>query len=381
MSCDVLHVVFWVCLVLAGYSYVFYPLLILLLPRRTYVLGRNFPAIKKVSIVIAARDEQLKIEDKVRNTMALQHPGIDLEIIVASDASEDRTDEIARSFAADGVLLARAPQRLGKENAQRLAIAASSGDLIVFTDAGTSIPPNSIVQLLMVFSDPTVGAVSSVDRIVSEDGSVQGEGLYVRYEMWLRDLEGRFNTLVGLSGSFFAARRNVCADWDSQVPSDFGTALNCARLGLRAVSDRSVIGYYKNLADPTREYSRKRRTVLRGMAGLLRRKDVLNPLQYGWFAFQVLSHKVLRWAVPWFLVVAYGVSLVIASGSVVYTLAAVGLTVLFLSPVAVRIVPSLARISLLRFAAFFVEANLAIMDATLRLMRGQTMLTWDPSKR
>ena len=335
-----------------------------------------------MSVIIAARNEADKIAGKINNTLQLQHDGFQREILVASDASDDGTDEIVRSFATQGVILSRAEQRRGKEYAQRVAIAASSGDVIVFTDAATQLAPDALMKLAAYYADPTIGAVSSIDRILLEDGGIEGEGLYVRYEMWLRELEGRFNTLVGLSGSFFSARRIACMRWDMEVCSDFGVALNCASLGLKAVSARDVIGYYRNLKDPNREYGRKLRTILRGMTGLVHRYEVLNPWRFGVFSFQVISHKLMRWAVPWLLALAEISSIWLATdGSMLHLLMLFGMSLLFLTPIIVRWFPVLRRISLLRLAAFFVEANTAIGHASIKLLRGQRIETWDPSKR
>ena len=118
------------------------------------------------------------------------------------------------------------------------------------------------------FADPTVGCVSSIDRLVDADGTASGEGAYVRYEMWLRGLETRVNTLVGLSGSFFAARRDVCRRWAADRQSDFSTLLNAVEMGLRGVLDAESTGYYRNIADDRREFQRKVRTVVRGIAVL-----------------------------------------------------------------------------------------------------------------
>ncbi len=381
MGLSKLEAVFWIFAVLSVYSYLVYPVLLAVLPARKPKAVVDPGPINKVTVIIAARNEAAGIERKIRNTLALHMPGIAMQIVVASDASDDGTDEIVGGFADQGVILARSPQRLGKEAAQQRAIQSSDGDLIVFTDAGTTIGSEALERLLERFASPDIGAVSSVDRVVSEDGKVQGEGLYVRYEMLLRRLEGQFNTLVGLSGSFFAARRDVCRNWDTRVPSDFGTALNCATLGLRAVSDDGVIGYYRNLADPSREFARKLRTALRGMVGLLQRREVLNPLVYGWFSFQVLSHKIMRWGVPWFLAASALLAWVLATGSLFYLCIALALTLLFLLPVLSRLLPVLRRIPLVGVAIFFVEANIALLVAAVRVMKGQTMLSWEPSKR
>jgi glycosyltransferase involved in cell wall biosynthesis len=372
---------FWFCIVAATYSYFWYPALLLILPPRRG--DPNLPpvAVRKVALVVAARNEESKIAEKLENTLALERGNIALDFIVASDDSDDATDRIVLGYADKGIRLVRSPVRKGKEHAQELAIASTDADLIVFTDVGTVLPKDALQRLLEAFSDPTVGAVSSVDRFVTADGTLQGEGAYVRYEMWLRDLETRFYSLVGLSGSFFAARRGVCQQWDCRVQSDFGTALSCVRLGLRAVSDRRVIGYYRNISDSRKEYQRKVRTVTRGMNSLRIRAEVLNVFRYGRFSFEIFSHKVMRWATPWFLLGALGSNVALAVHDPFYRVLLVIQLALYLSPFAFRLSPGLSRIGLARIAVYFVEVNAAIVHAAVLTLSGRTILSWEPSKR
>ena len=376
-----MEALFWLCVVAATYSYFWYPALLLILPPRKIDTGLPTIPVRKVAIVIAARNEASKIAEKLANTLALDRPDVELDLMVASDASDDATDSIVLGYAEKGVRLVRSPVRRGKEHAQGLAIASIDADLVVFTDAGTILPKDALLHVLDAFRDPTVGAVSSVDRFITADGTLQGEGAYVRYEMWLRDLETRFHSLVGLSGSFFAARRSVCQEWDNRVQSDFGTALSCVRLGMRAVSDQRVIGYYKNISDTRKEYQRKLRTVTRGMGSLRIRAEVLNILRYGRFSLEVYSHKVMRWATPWFLLGALGANVVLAVHNSFYRGLLVLQLALYLSPVATRLAPALRNIGVARIGVYFVEVNVAILHAALLTLSGRTILTWDPSKR
>jgi glycosyltransferase involved in cell wall biosynthesis len=373
--------IFWLCLLAAIYSYFCYPAILLILPRRKCALAAEPSPVHKVAMVIAARNEEAKIAAKLDNTLALAPAGTELDLMVASDASDDATDGIVLSYASKGIRLVRSPARRGKEYAQELAVATTSADVIVFTDAGTILPQDALLHLLDAFRDPDVGAVSSVDRFMTADGTLQGEGAYVRYEMWLRDLETRFHSLVGLSGSFFAARLSVCQRWDNRVPSDFGTALSCARLGLRAISDRRVVGYYKNIVDTRKEYQRKVRTVTRGMNALRLRAEVLNPARYGRFAFEVFSHKLMRWATPWFLIGALCANIALAFHSPAYRFLFAAQLTLYLSPALSRIVPALRKIGLVRMGIYFVEVNVAIVHATVLVLAGRTIATWEPSKR
>ncbi len=372
---------FWLCLLGATYSYFWYPVLLMLLPPRAPDSSRRTARARKVAVIVAARNEAGKIAAKLENTFALTVADVEMDVIVASDASDDATDAIVRSFGPRGVRLARSPTRRGKEYAQEIAIRSTDADLLVFTDAGTILPADALERVCDAFEDPTVGAISSVDRFISADGALEGEGAYVRYEMWLRDLETRFYSLVGLSGSFFAARRGVCERWDHRIPSDFGTALACAELGLRAISDRRVIGYYKNIVDSRKEYQRKLRTVTRGMNALRIRRAVLNPFRYGRLSFEVFSHKIMRWATPWFMMGAFGVSVLLAVRSPAFRIVLAAQIAFYLLPLMSRLVPRLCRIRLARLGAYFVEVNVAMAHAALLTLSGRTILTWEPSKR
>ena len=256
-----------------------------------------------MSFIITAHNEAARIEDKLQNTLAQDYPADALEIIVASDCSTDGTDAIVAAYS-PRVRLVRATERRGKEAAQQLALQSASGEILIFSDVATALDRDGVATMVANFADPTVGCVSSIDRFVDDEGRVSGEGAYVRYEMVLRALETRVNSLVGLSGSFFAARREVCARWASDRQSDFSTLLRAVDLGLRGVLDPRTAGYYRNIADDRRELERKVRTVVRGLHVLASNARMLNPFRYGLFAWQLASHKLCRWLVPLAMVLA-----------------------------------------------------------------------------
>jgi cellulose synthase/poly-beta-1,6-N-acetylglucosamine synthase-like glycosyltransferase len=372
---------FWLWLLLGVYSYFVYPLLLALLhalrPRAAQHTATGTPL--SLTMIVTAYNEQARIRAKIDNTLALDFP--DLEMIVASDCSSDATDAIVNEYADRGVRLVRAPERLGKENAQLHAIRAARGDVIVFSDVATQIPPDALRKLSEYFRDSTVGAVSSEDRFITAEGKVAGEGAYVRYEMWLRRMESTLAGLVGLSGSFFAARKTVCAEWDIHSPSDFNTALNCARQGLRAVTAPDVLGYYKDLADPHKEYQRKVRTVLRGMTAIVRHADVLNVLQFGLFGWQVWSHKIMRWLVPWFLLLLLLTNLLLLGTRPIYAVMLAGQLLFYGAALLAHWSESAKNNGIFRIIYFFVQVNVAVADALRRLLTGKRMTTWQPSAR
>jgi hypothetical protein len=223
--------------------------------------------------------------------------------------------------------------------------------------------------------------VSSEDQFVSPDGKVVGEGAYVRYEMWLRRLESERAGLVGLSGSFFAVRRSVLTQWDATIPSDFACALMCVRAGKVAVSDPRVRGIYSDIKDPQKEYQRKVRTAIRGMTGLARLAGVLNPLRFGVFAFQVWSHKVMRWLVPWFLLGLLVSSISLSSEHRFYALALYLQLIGYGIVIAAHFARSMRQMGLVRIAYYFVQANVALAHAGLSFMSGRRIVVWEPSVR
>src|SRR6185437_5913265 len=142
-----MEAIFWLCVVAATYSYFWYPALLLVLPQRSCRHATQTEPVRRIGVVIAARNEAGKISEKIDNTLALGHAGVELDIIVASDASDDTTDEIVRSYGPRGVRLARSDVRRGKEYAQGLAVAATDAELIVFTDAGTVLPEDALLHV------------------------------------------------------------------------------------------------------------------------------------------------------------------------------------------------------------------------------------------
>lgn len=378
-----IEVAFWISAAGCAASYALYPVLLHLAPRRPPHGADAAWELPRLSVIVTARNEERRLEQKLRNTLALDYPRERLQIIVASDASEDRTDEIARSFAGEGVTLARTALRGGKEAAQAHAIAQSTGEIIVFTDVTTRLDTDALRRIASHFADPTIGAVSSEDRV--EPGEAQagasGEGAYVRYEMWLRRLESERAGLVGLSGSLFAVRRRVAERWPIDVPSDISAALRTASLGLRAIADPRLFGYYSDLRDASREYGRKVRTVIRGMAAVAHMRQLLNPRRFGWYALQLWGHKIFRWLTPVFLLLTALLSMPLAFHSPCY-LAILALQLIFYGAAALAaLAPALQRFRLFRLTYYFTQVHLALLDAGWRFLRNERVVVWNPSVR
>lgn len=334
-----------------------------------------------VTLIITVHNEEKRVKDKLDNTLDLDYPREKLQILVASDGSSDLTNKIVRDYVDQGVQLLDIPIRNGKESAQKEAIKKATGDIIVFSDVATMLEKRGLQQLVSNFADPTVGCVSSEDRLIRRDGKPSGEGFYVRYEMWLRRLESRASSLVGLSGSLFAARREVCEDFSPDMQSDFRTVLNSVRIGLRGVSDPLTIGTYQDTADPRREWDRKVRTVLRGITVFFRHLELLNIFRYGLFSYQLFCHKLLRWTVPFLLLAAFVFNIVLGVDSVMYRTLLLMHSGFYLLAIVGYFREASGKKIVLNLPLFFVKVNLSILVAWSCYLTGKRITVWAPTVR
>ena len=298
----------WTLIGLCGanvlYAYVGYPGLLKLLTAvgEEYRLPEEDPEEwPLLSISLPAYNEEAVIGETLENLLSLEYPNDRLQILVISDASTDRTDEIVRSFEDRGVELVRLEERGGKTAAENAGVPHLRGEIVINTDASTRIVPGSLKALVRTFQDPTVGVASGTDRSVGpeETDPLRGESRYVSYEMAVRDLETRFGTLVGASGCFYAARRDLHRVLvPEELSRDFIAALNAREEGYRTVSVPGAVARVPRARSLSAEYRRKVRTMARGLDSLHTRREMLNPFRYGRFAWMLASHKLGRWFVP-----------------------------------------------------------------------------------
>jgi cellulose synthase/poly-beta-1,6-N-acetylglucosamine synthase-like glycosyltransferase len=355
----------WILMILSaawvGFTWVGYPLLLALLARLSPRTIRRAPIAPPVSLVIAVYNGERALARKLDATLALVYPG-PLQILVASDGSTDGTHAIAERYADRGVELVALPRRGGKEAAQAAAIARARGEILVFTDVTAELEPNALAAIVQPFADPTIGAVSSEDR-VSTDG---GEGAYVRFEMALRRLESEASSLVGLSGSFFAIRRELGTPWASDLASDFRSALEAARRGYRAVAEPTALASFTAMTDVSREWERKVRTVRRGIAVLFAYRDLLAP-RHGRVAFSLLGQLAASAiAAP----ANRPAALVFGVQVVAYALGGLSL-----------VQPAFARFTLARLGGFFMLVNASMLVAWGHHFRGERAVVWEPTRR
>jgi cellulose synthase/poly-beta-1,6-N-acetylglucosamine synthase-like glycosyltransferase len=358
-----------------GFAYAGYPLLLALLSRLSPRPVQRRDVSPSLAVVVAVHNGANLLARKLENTLALSYPR-PFEVIVASDGSTDGSDAIATSLAARGVRLVRNETRQGKEAAQARGIRATSAEVLVFTDLSAELPADALRAIVRPFADASVGCVSSEDRVDHEGG----EGTYVRMEMALRRLESEATTLAGLSGSFFAARRELCEPWPADLASDFRTALEAARRGMRAVSEPGATASFGVIESPASEWRRKVRTVRRGIAVLSAYRDLLHP-RHGRVAFTLWGHKVARFTTPFALVVLLAASAAAAPASPPAALLLAAQLGGYALGILALAVPRVAGFTPARLISFFLLVNASMLEAWRHHWSGRRAVIWEPTKR
>lgn len=373
--------VFILSVLLIFYAYFGYPFSILLLGIFKHHMTIRNDILPSVTLIITAYNEENRIKEKLDNSINLEYPKDRIQIIVASDGSDDKTNEIVKSYQQYGVELLSIIIRKGKENAQNEAVKQANGEIIVFTDVATILEANSIKSITSNFADPQVGCVSSIDKLIGKNGKPSGEGLYVRYEMWLRKIESRVNSLVGLSGSFFAARKEVCSDFSTDMQSDFRTLLNSIKLNLKGILDSKTVGIYLDISNEKDEFNRKVRTVLRGMTVFFNHLEFLNFFRYRLFSYQYFCHKLLRWSVPFFLILIFISNLVLAFDQNIYSIIFIIQILFYLTGIFSVLGKLKSTSKIIKLPQYFIVVNYSILVAWIKFWNKETIVQWQPSKR
>jgi cellulose synthase/poly-beta-1,6-N-acetylglucosamine synthase-like glycosyltransferase len=369
-----LEIVFWVCAGLILWTHVGYPLVAAALARIRPRRVRAKDWTPRVTVIVAAHDEEAVIERRLRNLLELDYPAEALDVIVASDASTDRTHELVEAFAArePRVRLLRCP-RGGKVAAQNLAVRETDAEIVAFSDANSTWAPDALRLLVRALADPDVAYVCGQLRLLRPDGSNR-EGLYWRYEMWVRRQESSLGSITGGNGSIYAVRRVDWIDVDPRFGHDMSFPYSFAQRGKRAVYDEAALAFEKPARDTEDEYRRKVRMfehawlmLFRG--GMLRR---VAPL----FAFELLSHRHLRYGSGWLhlVLLAANVALVALGAGLVYQLALGVQVALLVLALAGRV---RLRLPGAGIALYYVLVSAATVVSCVRYLRFGVPAVWE----
>jgi cellulose synthase/poly-beta-1,6-N-acetylglucosamine synthase-like glycosyltransferase len=372
--------IFWTCIGLLVYVYAVYPALIRVLAARfgrPVAVGDIFPP---VTIILTAYNEEDCIKVKLDNLLALNYPRDLIDILVASDGSSDRTEEIARGYGPRNVRVLRIDGRRGKTACQNAAAAAATGEILMFTDATTFVQPDSLRHLVRNFNDPAVGCVGGRLIYVTKVDNMTGRGgeTYWSYELRLRAAESSLGSLIGVSGCLYAVRRSAYRSIDPALISDFVIAMKMQEQRLRAVLAPEAVCFESTLDRGSEELSMRVRVAIRSLNALVRGRSFLNPFRYGLFSWQLWSHKALRYASPLLWLTALVANIALA-GKTPYLVLLLGQTTLIAAGAAGFMMHRDERTSgVLGRPYYLLLTNAASLIATLRYLRGERMVTWTP---
>jgi len=338
---------------------------------------KRAPIRPSVSIIVPVHNGAGIIGRKIENLRALDYPRELVEIVVVDDCSTDDTAALIPE-----TRCIRLNRRQGKPAALNAGLSAASGELVGFTDVGVMMEPDALSAAVERFADPKIGCVSSEDIVVSAGGVGEGEVLYTRIDTHIRRLESLISSSVGVSGSFYLSRRELCPPFPLDQATDMFSGLYCVDRGFRAVVEMgSKVRIYAQ-ADPRKEFDRKVRTMVTGLRALRAFRHLLNPLRYGLFAWFLISHKMIRYLAPAFAGGAFFSAVYLGSSNAFFhwcfiaEMAALGIGLLQIprqTSAVARMLPSAP--------AFFCTSLAAAAFGWCRFAAGERYETWQPTER
>lgn len=361
------------------YVYVGYPLLLLILGAFTHREKAPAGYFPTLSILIAAYNEEAGIKQKIVQTLALSYPEDKIELLVISDGSTDRTDEIVLACEDKRVRLIRPAQRKGKTNAQNIGVEHAGGEVLVFSDATTIYHPMALQFLAANYVDPHVGAVSGRYQYFDQNGNSPtglGTVAFWNYENLIKQMQSRLRTITGCCGCIYSVRRSAYTSLDSDLISDLVQPLCAILKGFRVVFEDRALAYEETTKSSAEEFSMRVRVITRGIRGIISVAELLNPFKHAWISFQLMSHKVLRWFVPLFLVVLLLANTLLVDTPGYRQLWAAQL--IFYGFVVLTTFVPLHRIwKPLGIPLYFCTVNLAALVSVLEVLRGRKYVIWE----
>lgn len=375
------EIIFWLFTLLVIYTYLGYPVVVFLLSRLFSRPIKKDDFTPSVSVIIAAYNEERDLPAKLDNMLSLDYPKEKLEIIVASDCSTDGTDEIVQSYADRGVILSRQELRQGKTRAQQRAAKISTGDVLVFSDATTMYEPDALRKIVRSFADPDVGCVAGQLVYVDRTSTAVGQGCrsYWGYEKFLKKCESRLGSLIGVSGCLYAVRRTCQVRLANQMIDDFVIATEIHLQGLRTVYEPEAISTEDTNNRGKDEFKMRVRVISQTLRALNSYREVLSLSHHGMFAFQMFSHKALRYLVPAFLVGAFVSNWALLETSTFYYYAFAAQIAFYLSALVGGLAERLkVKVGPLAIPYYFALVNIASIAGFIRFLSGSTQVVWEP---
>ena len=374
-------VVFWVCLAVCVYVYFGYPALLWTLSRLRTRPVRAADITPRVTFVIAAYNEEKIITEKIENSLSLDYPEDRIEVLVVSNGSTDRTNEIVATHPDPRVRLLALP-RPGKMQALNEGAKAATGAILVFTDADFLLDRHTLRLMASQFADPEVGGVCGARNTgVRREGDAtgEGEGLYARWDKWQKTLESRIGSVFAADGLLYAIRRELYVPIDAMhAADDIFISTRIPLQGYRLLFEPDATAYERAGVHAEQEFGRRVRVTNHSVRGLLTLRSHL--FTHGFYSLELLSHKLVRHMIPFFLIPLFAASAILAGRSLFYAAVFGGQVLVYalaLAGWALRNRPA-GRAKPLYVPYYFCFVNAAAFFGLLSILRGSRVTSWTP---
>jgi cellulose synthase/poly-beta-1,6-N-acetylglucosamine synthase-like glycosyltransferase len=376
-----------------AYVYALYPLIVFALSSLVqmmrdfgYVLSRRDRradaardgGLPTVSVIVAVHNEERIIGERIANCLSTDYPRDSMEILIVSDGSTDRTNEIVAGLSADGVRLIALEERNGKAFALNRAIPQAGGEILLLTDSNTMYERDAVLKLVRHFRHADIGGVCGELRVKPFDDSTVEESLYWKFENFLKLMESRLDMTLGANGGIYAIRREAFIPIpDGTIVDDFVIFLNVRKRGFRTLFDPEAVAYERSAPSVVDEYQRKVRIGAGDLQSIRLTGGFLDP-RSGPVSFSFWSHKVLRWSVPFFLIGLLASNIALASDGLFFASflgAQVLMYVLFVLGFVFK------DSAFFKLPHYFISMNMALLHGFVRYLRGAQTGTWNRTER
>jgi poly-beta-1,6-N-acetyl-D-glucosamine synthase len=378
---------FWTGLSIVLYTYIGYGIVIFLLSKlkghKPLVQTNDYP---EVTILIAAYNEELFIENKIRNTLSLDYPKKKLSIFFVTDGSTDSTPDIVKQFPV--IKLFHDAKRKGKIHAVNRVMRFIKTPIVIFSDANTFLNKDAVKNIVRHYADPKVGGVAGEKRIYKkthDNASGSGEGLYWKYESFLKKKDSQVYSVVGAAGELFSIRTSLFEEpGENIIIEDFYLSLSITAKGYRFIYEPEACATETASASVAEEWKRKVRIAAGGFQAMVKLSHLLNPFRYGILTFQYISHRVLRWTLaplflPLIFVASVWLSIYDHTFYILMLLAQIAFYLLAFAGYILRDKP----ISIKGFFVpyYFCVMNFSVYAGFLRFVKGNQSVVWEKSQR
>lgn len=380
MFLGLLSLLYFISILLCLSSYLFYPIIIYFATKIISFSTRKADNFPPVSIVISAYNEAKDIEEKIYNTLSLDYPKEKLEILVGSDGSNDDTAARVSKFPADMIRFYNFKENRGKTSVQNELVSNANHDIIIFTDAASLLEKDAIKNIVRNFADDRIGCVAGRMKFINVDENIttQSQGLYWRYESKIRTLESALGSLIGVDGPLYAVKKPYYVSLPPNIISDLMTPLLVLAQGKKTILELDAIVTEKPKGEPGQEFDTRRRITLRGMVGIFRYPELLNPLRYPLVSLQIFLHKIFRWFVGYFVLVNVSTCIGLAFYDSLFLMIFILYSIFFIAAYLGWLASNMGfKSKILSIPYYFCLVNVAASLGILDFVRGKQSITWD----